>query len=406
MKKTILCIFCLLLACLNGCQPAPASPPPTPSQAQPAPTQTLPPPTSTQPPPTPTQTQAPPAATAPAPLVSPIPTGAAVAPFDDVRFQDVSWLVPAPDAALIQTLWFNQDTTWPVPSQPVAQSVLEAGKNPGMGIRALHAQGITGTGVNVAIIDQNLLLDHPEFKGKVVSYFDTGTQQPADQGSMHAPAVTSLLVGTTIGTAPGAQVYFAAAPSWTGDAQYYADALNWVVDQNQKLPAAQKIRVVSVSAAPSGPGTPFTKNNSAWDGAYQRATQAGILVLDCTQNHGVTAPCYYDLAAPDNVAGCTPGFPGVSYQAQKDRLYIPTSRRSTAEEYYQGIFRYQYTGQGGLSWSVPYLAGVLALGWQLRPDLSGTQMLDLVFQSAYINSDGLKIIDPPAFINLVNQAAK
>jgi hypothetical protein len=247
-----------------------------------------------------------------------------------------------------------------------------------------------------------MLLDHPEFEGKIVKYYDIGTNTPSDEGSMHGPAVTSLLVGENIGTAPDASVYFVAAPSWTADAQFQALALNWIISENEKLPEGSKIRVVSVSAAPSGLGSPFTKNNDAWDAAYQRAGEADILVLDCTYEHGITAPCYYDLNDPDNVAKCIPGWPGIEdYQPMENRIHIPTPRRTTAEEYHQGKFSYQYTGQGGLSWSVPYLSGVLALGWQINPDLSSSELLDMLFDSAYVAEDGAKVIDPRAFIDLV-----
>ena len=288
--------------------------------------------------------------------------------FQDVRNLDLSSRAAGLDSELIKTLWFNQFTRWPEPYQDVAQQILDKGKNPGLGIRELHKQGITGKGVKVAVIDQNMVLDHPEFQGKIVKYFDTGTNQSADQGSMHGPAVTSLLVGESIGTAPGANVYYVAAPSWTGDAQYYADALDWIVGENEKLQDGDKIRVVSVSAAPSGPGSPFTKNNDAWDAAFTRATDAGLLILDCTYDRGITAPCHYDLDDPDNVAKSTPGWPGGDIPPMPNRIYIPSSMRTTAEEYSRGNYSYQYDGSGGLSWSTPYLSGVLALGWQLRSD--------------------------------------
>ena len=331
-----------------------------------------------------------------------------------MRFQDLTKVNGNLDNSLIETLWFDESTKWPAIYADTAHQILEQGMNPGLGIRNLHKQGITGKGVNVAIIDQNMVLDHPEFQGKIVKYFDTGTKQPADEGSMHGPAVTSLLVGEAIGTAPGAKVFYAAAPTWTGDAQYYADALNWIIAENKKLPVGEKIRVVSVSAAPSGAGSPFTANNSAWDVAYERATKAGILVLDCTTDHGITAPCYYDLDDPDNVSKCTPGWPGMETRwpgrpgienlSMPGQIYIPTSFRTTAEEYSQGDFAYQYTGRGGLSWSIPYLSGVLALGWQVRPDLTGTQLLDILYKSAYVTDDGLKIINPAAFIDMVKLA--
>ena len=331
----------------------------------------------------------------PNPLIQTIESsyGGPIQPFQDVRYTDLTSTGTNLNRSLIETLWFNESTIWPEQFRAIAQDILQRGKNPGLGVRSLHDEGITGKDVSVAIIDQNMVLDHPEFQGKIVRYHDVGTGMAADQGSMHGPAVTSLLVGNTIGTAPDARVYYLAAPSWTQDAQYYADALNWIIDENENLPAGGKIRVVSVSAAPSGEGTPFTKNNEAWDAAYQRAVDSGLLVLDCTANHGITGPCFLDLDDPDNVAKCTPGFPTYDNPFFTDRIYVPVSFRTTAEEYTQGVISYQYAGIGGTSWSVPYLSGVLAMGWQLRPDLTGSQLLDLVFQSAYETSDHLKVID-------------
>ena len=333
-----------------------------------------------------------------------------IEPYQDVRNKDLTEfaLDPAPDKTFVITLVFNESTIWPEAYKNLAREVLEQGKNPGLWIRELHEQGITGKGVNVAIIDQNLVaaLDHPEYQGRIFKYFDVGTEQSPDQGSMHGPAVASLLVGENIGTAQDANLYFVAAPSWTADAQFQADALHWIVDENEKLPEGEKIRVVSISAAPSGPGSPFTANNKAWDAAVARAVEAGILVLDCSSNRGITAPCHYDLDDPDNIAKCVPGFPDVKNLPMPDRIYILTSFRTTAEEYSKGEVSYQYTGRAGLSWSVPYLAGVLALGWQVNPDLTGPEILDIVFASAFITDSGLKIINPVAFIEMVRSAGK
>jgi serine protease AprX len=320
--------------------------------------------------------------------------------YGDVRWGDLSDLSAQIDLSMIPTFWFNQKTIWPSTISMYADSVLERGKNPGLGVRGLHAQGLTGEGVIVAIIDQNICLDHPEYAGKVTKYHDVGTNQPANSSSMHGPAVLSLLVGTTIGTAPGAKVYFAAAPSWTADAKYQADALNWIIDENRQLPAAHKIRVVSISAAPSGPGTPFTKNNTSWDSARALAEREGILVLDCTVDHGKTRAGYYDSQSPDSLPGFTLGYFGIKSDLDTGRLYIPVSKRTTAEEYDAGVCEYQYDGIGGLSWSIPYLTGVLALGWQLKPELTGNKLLDLAFKSAF-HKDGGSVINPTAFIDSV-----
>lgn len=324
---------------------------------------------------------------------------AAVQPFDNIRWKDASAVIGlTPD--IIRTLEYNERTRWNPRDAATSRLLLQRAKDPGLGIRGLHRRGITGAGVTVGIVDQNLLLDHPEFRDRIAGYKDVGCKNSG--GSMHAPAVTSLLVGRNIGTAPGARVYFAAAPSWTRDAKYQADALNWLLDVNETLPANERIRVISISAAPSGSQSPFTQNGAQYDAACERAWAAGVLVLDCTRHRGIISACYYDLDAPDDLSRVTPGYPGLDYGSTPGRLLVPASPRTVAEEYVEGDCGYTYTGRGGLSWAIPYAAGVFALGWQVNPTLPPARMVALLRQTAY-RVNGRNIINPVAFVEAVRR---
>jgi serine protease AprX len=336
-------------------------------------------------------------------MVLPLP--AVVAPYQDVRNKDLS--CEALSESLIRTLWFNQGTIFPRHLAIFADSVLESGKNPGLGVRSLHQQGLIGQGVNVAIIDdtlahyRNLQQMHPEFSGKLIDYMDIGTGLPADLGSMHGPAVTSLLVGEAIGTAPGARVYYVAVPN-KPDAKYYADALNLITIATQEQ--GLNIRVVSISAAPSGPGSSFI-NQDAYDEAVMAAENAGILVLDCGLERLLDIYfCYYDINDPENVALATPGLPGmtVPHTCSGNQIHVPNSFRTQAEQYSPDDFHYQYMGRGGISWAIPYVAGILALGWELKPQLTAEEMVDLLLLTAY-KKNGCKIINPQAFIKAVKK---
>lgn len=319
---------------------------------------------------------------------------AEVKDWDDVRGNDLQSIEPV--EIPLRTLTFNLDTIWPESISRQAEEKLHYSKNPGLRIRELHKQGVTGAGVNLAIIDQPLCTDHPEFIGKIAMYKDFGCESDT---SMHGPAVTSLLVGESVGTAPGAKVFYGAAPSWKADSSYYARALDWIIDENRSLPDRSKIRLVSVSVAPSGQGSPFTKNNGMWDISREKAEKAGILVLDCTSDHSIVGPCYFDPVAPDNIAKCDPGWPG--NERLLNRLILaPCSYRTVAEEYREGEFSYQYTGRGGLSWGIPYVAGVLALGWQINPILTKDEAVALLLQSSYKKS-GYNFIDPYEFVRVV-----
>ena len=326
--------------------------------------------------------------------------------FQDVRWANLTSIDDTLTYEKIATLTYNKDSKFKKHITD-AEQIMENAKNPGLGVRSLHEQGITGKGINIAIIDQNLPGQHPEYKGKIAKYKDVGCKQPEYKGSMHGPGVLSLLVGQTIGTAPEAQIYFAAAPSWTADAKYEADALNWIIEENRLLPKDNKIKVVSISASLSGPGSPFKKNNNLWDEALKVAEQEGLIVLDCSQNHGFIGPCYYDRNHPDDVQQCKVGWPNKvindSLKYPSYKIFAPCSGRTVAEEYIEGSNYYQYCGKAGLSWSIPYVAGVMAMGWQIKPDISGAEMISILLKTASKNDLGYKIINPVEFINELQQ---
>ena len=86
-----------------------------------------------------------------------------------------------------------------------------------------------------AIIDQPVILEHPEFRGKIAKYVDVG-QATADKGSMHGPAITSLLVGENIGTAPDARfIMWQRLPGWK---MHNTMQMPWIgsLQKNEKLP--------------------------------------------------------------------------------------------------------------------------------------------------------------------------
>ena len=326
-----------------------------------------------------------------------------VAPYDDVRWKDLSKLDLSRDRQLIHSLTFNKLTIWPerskMPPGGDPDKILTDGLNPGLGVRKLHQQGITGKGVNVAIIDQPTYQVHPEFAGKIVEYYDTGCE--TNESSMHGPLVTSLLVGTNCGTAPDAHVYYAAAPSWKTDAAYYAKGLNWIIAQNKKLPSGEKIRLVSVSASPNQSSW---ANGQMWDRACAEAARDGIMVLDCTDDsrRGFIGRCWYNSRIPESVAQCNPWAPPNKEfrgEPMETGILVPSSPRTAAED--GEVPGYQYAGRGGLSRSIPYCAGVLAMGWQVNPELTPEQMRELLFESGHIKKDGAKIIYPEKFIHMV-----
>ena len=356
---------------------------------------------------TPENTAAPTAAPEPTPAETPAPTAEPAAPYSDLRY--LPWLDEYAQqtyqpgeytAEDLYTYTYNTGTIF-AGAEDEAAALLEEDKDPGLGVRGLQAQGITGKGVRAAIIDQPLLTDHPELSGRIAAYYDTGCE--GETSSMHGPAVASLFAGESIGIAPDATLYYAAWPSWLMDSRYAAEALDWVVAQNEALPDGEKIRVVSVSAAPGN--AEMFQNADLWDAAVARAEQAGLLVLTVDgagveKTRLVPYPAVLARNDRDNPAACRTGFADSDERAEtgSNTLSLPCSYRTVAEEYTAGQYSYTHDGHGGLSWGIPYCAGVMALGWQVDPTLTGEEMMQYLLSTAATGTDGSHIIDPVQFI--------
>ena len=159
---------------------------------------------------------------------------------------------------------FDSKTRWPakLPAGFEPARLMDAGKDPGLGVRQLHAKGITGKGVSVGIIDQTLLTGHAEYADRLRLYEEIHSPDSAAQ--MHGPAVASIAVGKTIGVAPEADLYYIAETHGTfaGEGQfdwdftYLAKSIDRMLDVSAALPKEKRIRVISISVgwAPSQKG--------------------------------------------------------------------------------------------------------------------------------------------------------
>jgi len=301
-------------------------------------------------------------------------------------------------ADVLRKTTFNTRTRWPPPERMPEgfdpAEVIRRGMDPGLGVRELHRRGITGRGVAVAIIDQPLPPDHDEYRGKVARYtaIDVGDASK----SMHGPAVTSLLVGGACGTAPEASLYYWAEPSWKADFAQRTKALEEIMAFNRSRPAAERIRVVSVSI-----GLSPLKNLGRWKKALKRAAKSGLVVVHCSLDiAGLERPLDSDPDRADQYV--------ISHSFERAAkmppglLYVPMDGRTVADP--AGPSDYTFWAAGGLSWTAPYVAGVIALGFQVDPELKAEEIFPLLKTTGAPFRDGV-IINPPAFVDRVAAAA-
>jgi hypothetical protein len=289
---------------------------------------------------------------------------------------------------------FDSLTQWPGPEKLPAgfdpQKLLEEGKNPGLGIRSLHEEGINGEGVGIAILDQLLLLGHEEYTSRLIRYDSTEAnwrywRKPA----MHGSPIVSIAVGKTCGVAPRAFVFYYAAGSTSGKAQIQANWVNEIIKYNETAEDSKRIRVINISAAP--------ERASVFREARKKALDAGILVVTCAQkwlDYGTLN--LIEGKDPDDPESYIPG----GYSGSSDVLRVPVGNGTTAS--HRGINVYTYHRQGGMSWAAPYIAGLAALAFQVNPDLQPETILEQLVKTATHTKAG-PVVNPRGFVESVRR---
>ncbi len=319
-------------------------------------------------------------------------------PYYDLRHTDLSRFDLADHASDLGNAVFDTETIWPaaLPFGFDPAKALEFNRNPGLGIRDVHARGITGRGVAVSVIDAPLLLDHAEYAGRIRFYGEVNARNA--MANFHGTLVTSILAGRSCGVAPDAEIYYVGSQntdassvdgSMTPNAGHYAKAIELLLEVNARLHREQRIRVISISTG-WGPKNPGYK---AMNDAVRRAADAEIFVVSSNVFEAFEPGFWFwglDRASTDS-----PDDPG-SYQvlSWKDWIY-QVAGRDNFDKFYRKRLRgvgspeflvfpegsktvanpggpneYGFYRMGGWSSICPYIAGLYALACQVRPDIT------------------------------------
>jgi hypothetical protein len=312
--------------------------------------------------------------------------------FEGLMGMDLTALDLTKEEKLLRSMPFDTFTKWPgaekLPKAFDPQEIMESGKNPGLGMRALHARGMDGRGVGVAVIDQPLLPDHAEIEGRIKTIAELGVEGFGPQ--MHGPAVASLAIGGTCGAAPGASLYYASVAMWADESvgnRHYIQALESVLDLNKNSGA--NIRVVSISTGMFGKNAHFDE----WRALLERAEATGVLVITCDlEATGLRYGLLRPLGDRDGPGGYTAG----TY-ARKGDLLVPGDGRAYAGRL--GRDAYVYGPVGGMSWAAPWIAGLAALGFQANPGLSPAEIRKYLIESA-TNMPYGSVANPERFLEM------
>ena len=369
----------------------------------------------------------------------------------DARNCDISSLQLSKE--LLLNLCIDKTTILSSEQKAIVDVYMEAAKNPGLGIRTLHEQGVTGKGVKMAIIDQPLG-KHKEYANNIDELVDINVKSdfPAwQEASMHGAAVTSIAVGQSVGVAPDAKVDYYSAVNLsknkedieayrqnliekinsTEDLEYkkdlenklqnidpnrgvtsnlsYVEAINRVLDKNKTLPPKERVSVISISWG-------FDRLAPGYDElqkAIERAKEENVFIVSTALEEfygmdscGANRAPDGDLETPEAYeAGAfikeySESFP----QELKDsQLLVPMDHRTVADFTDNSSYRYE-GNDGGMSWSVPWLAGMYVLAKQVKPEITPQEFWDSAMQTsdACNNNDTgtyvARLINPQALI--------
>jgi hypothetical protein len=310
----------------------------------------------------------------------------------DLRGRNLSALDLTGRKADLEQADFDTRTIWPpadkLPPAFDPRRILELGKIPGLGVRSLHARGVTGRGVGIAMVDQPLLVDHHEYAERLRLYEEIGVPVLFEwTAPMHGAAVASAAVGKTVGVAPEADLYYIGSSLGIRFVpthfRYYALAVRRVLKINDQLPSDRKIRVIAIQVGWDRSQIGFAEMNAA----CAEARSAGLLVVSSSieqvhgfRFHGLGRD---PLADPDQFASYGPG----SWWAKHldritrgpSRLLVPMDARTLAS--HTGVNNYLFCRQGGWSWSIPFIAGTYALAAQVEPSITPERFWSLAMKT-------------------------
>ncbi len=300
---------------------------------------------------------------------------------------------------MLSGLVYDNATVWPdvskLPASFSPSGWLDACRDPGLGVRDLHRQGITGQGVSVAVFDKPIDSTHMEYGGRLVYMPVKDISGSFETLHFHGQACASIIAGDTCGVAPGVKLYYFAVPDNGMNIENYCAAMDALIAFNQALPAGEKIRLLSISDGLQEQGTDWEH----FSAALARAKAAGIDVnySNSLGNRFFEGGCppYKDKDDPDNYIYRYPE----AKKAPFPVVIVPGDYRTTAENESSSACR--YWNEGGFSWTIAYTAGLCALAYQVDPGITYEKILDLLYDTRTVNKSGSFVVDPAAFIQAV-----
>ncbi len=258
---------------------------------------------------------------------------------------------------------------------------------------------ITGKGVVVGIIDTGLDGNHPEVSGRVLAFKDfVGSKTTPYDDNGHGTHVAGTIGGrgvggTQIGVAP--EVSFVIAKAFTGGGSGSLSgllrAMEWMADPDGNPQTNDRPRVISNSW---GGGS---TSDASQDPFFQAVTTWVELNMFPSFAAGNSGPSAETVGSP----GCLPNAFAVGATDSSDAIARFSSRgpvkmkvdgrdvvltkpdvSAPGVDVYSAMPGGKYAKMSGTSMATPHVSGVIALLYQVKPDLKISEVMNLLMTSA------------------------
>ena len=185
--------------------------------------------------------------------------------------------------------------------------------------------------------------------------------------------------------------------------------MNKIIDYNNIVKDEDKIKIVSYS---NGYPNPFLKGDlDNWKKTIEKAKESGIIIVDgntLIDLNFIGGGSFYDKEDINEYNKWL----GLEDSKKKEGLYVPYSLQKengiiipcdyrTVASSYKKKNEYLFFHTVGISGSVPYLAGLFSLMLQINNNLKMEEMVKIIQNTALVNKNGLRIINPKGVIESV-----
>lgn len=264
------------------------------------------------------------------------------------------------------------------------------------------ASDAKGAGIKVAVIDSGVYLQHEHLSSRMLPGYDfyNGDNNPSDDHG-HGTHVAGLVAGSHSGIAPQASIIpiKVLSASGSGDIGTVAAGVLYAIDQGAD--------VINLSLGGSTGGI-ITNEVQQLINAVQSAANNGVMLVAAAGNGGPDGigdcndadpiyPANIDSVAMISVAAVDTQNNLTSYSnfgASTVDIAAPggSNYASIISTYrkicYSSCSTYSnYVGMSGTSMATPIVSGVIAMIMSVRPDLSVTQVKQILFQSGTTSAD-------------------